>query len=73
MKNYFQLCLPYRFEWNDVFALANFINTLLVIKFGLVASYLCIMVFFDALLRQSARASARERPMLVKKITMKKF
>ena len=51
MKNYFQLCLAYRFEWNDVFALANFINTLLVIKFGLVASWfglaVCVACMID--------------------------
>ena len=43
MKNYFQLCLPYRFEWNDVFALANFINTLLVTKFGLAVCVACMI------------------------------
>lgn len=44
MKEYFKLYAPYCFEWNDVFAIANMINTLLVIKFGLVASWFGLAV-----------------------------
>lgn len=44
MKKYFNLNAPYRFEWNDIFGPANFINTILVIKFGLVASWFGLFV-----------------------------
>lgn len=44
MKKYFNLTTPYRFEWNDIFGPANFINTILVIKFGLVASWFGLLV-----------------------------
>ena len=44
MKKYFNLTAPYRFEWNDIFGPANFINTILVIKFGLVASWFGLLV-----------------------------
>ena len=51
MRDYFELNKPYRFEWNDVFGLANFINTILVILFGLVASWfglaICIACIID--------------------------
>ena len=39
IKRYFQLTAPYRFEWNDLFSLFNWINFLLVVHFGLVASW----------------------------------
>ena len=44
MKKYFNLTAPYHFEWNDIFGPANFINTILVIKFGLVASWFGLLV-----------------------------
>lgn len=37
--NYFELRAPYHFEWNDVFGFLNCVNAVLVIKFGLVASW----------------------------------
>ena len=39
MKNWFALTKPYRFEWNDLFSLLNWVNLLLVIHFGLIASW----------------------------------
>jgi len=39
IKRYFQLTTPYHFEWNDFFSLLNWINFLLVVHFGLVASW----------------------------------
>ena len=51
MREYFELNKPYQFEWNDIFGLANFINTILVILFGLVASWfglaICIACIID--------------------------
>lgn len=39
MKNWFNLTQPYKFEWNDLFSLLNWINLFLVIHFGLAASW----------------------------------
>lgn len=51
MKNHFELNAPYHFEWNDIFAPANLINTILVIMFGLVASWfglaICVACIID--------------------------
>lgn len=44
IKNWFQLNTPYHFEWNDIFGLANWINTILVITFGLIASWFGLFV-----------------------------
>ncbi len=44
MKSYFNLIAPYKFEWNDVFGPANLINTILVIKFGLVTSWFGLLI-----------------------------
>ena len=51
MRDYFELNKPYHFEMNDIFGLANFINTILIILFGLVASWfglaICIACIID--------------------------
>ena len=44
IKSFFKIEKPYAFEWNDVFGVATFINTLLVIRFGLVASWFGLAV-----------------------------
>lgn len=44
IKSFFKIENPYAFEWNDVFGVATFINTLLVIRFGLIASWFGLAV-----------------------------
>lgn len=44
IKSFFKIEKPYAFEWNDVFGIATFINTLLVIRFGLIASWFGLAV-----------------------------
>ena len=44
IKSFFKIEKPYAFEWNDVFGVATFINTLLVIRFGLIASWFGLVV-----------------------------
>lgn len=44
IKSFFKIEKPYTFEWNDVFGVATFINTLLVIRFGLIASWFGLAV-----------------------------
>ena len=44
IKSFFKIEKPYTFEWNDVFGVATFINTLLVIHFGLIASWFGLAV-----------------------------
>lgn len=44
IKSFFKIEKPYIFEWNDVFGVATFINTLLVIRFGLIASWFGLAV-----------------------------
>ena len=39
MKEHFNLNTPYKFEWNDLFSLLNWVNFFLVCRFGLVASW----------------------------------
>jgi len=39
IKKWFNLTVPYHFEWNDIFSALNWINFLLVVRFGLVASW----------------------------------
>lgn len=44
MKNFFRITIPYKFEWNDLFGPATALNTFLVIKFGLIASWFGLAV-----------------------------
>jgi len=44
IKSFFKIEKPYTFEWNDVFGVTTFINTLLVIRFGLIASWFGLAV-----------------------------
>jgi len=44
MRKHFNLYAPYRFELNDIIGCANVLNTILVIKYGLVASWFGVLL-----------------------------
>ncbi len=44
MKKDFKLYAPYHFEMNDIIGIANVFNTILVIKYGLIASWFGIVL-----------------------------
>lgn len=44
MRDYFELNKPYHFEWNDINGPLNILSTFLVIRFGLIASWLGLAI-----------------------------
>ena len=55
VKKYFQLDKPYAFDWNDVVGPLNLINTLLVIRFGLVASWFGVFINLNCMVEDVYR------------------
>ena len=51
VKAFFGIEMPYRFEWNDIRAFLQLVNVILIIVFGLSASWVGLAIAFFGLIK----------------------